>query len=263
MRRRALLVLLSSLLLLATGQAASSSVLPSAQSGAYGGDISWPNCPRTSGSGQAMPMPTANAQFVVMGLTNGPAFTPNPCLASQVAWARARHLWTAAYAVVSYPTSAQVAAYGGSGTAWSRLYRTGVAEARFTIAGLRRAALRSPMVWVDVEHVGGHAWSRSTGANNALLSGVLAGYRVAGLRTGWYSYASAWQEVTGNRRSSLPTWVPSGGATRSGAQARCGRRSFSGGPVWMGQWTASGRDGDITCPGVSRRSVFTGLFAAT
>jgi hypothetical protein len=266
-RRRALLVLLSALLLVLTGQGASSSVLPRAQLSAHGGDVSWPNCPQGMGlasrPGQGLPMPTAPAQFVVLGLTNGPAFTPNPCLASQVGWVRARHLWAGAYAVVSYPTRAQVAAYGGSGPAWTRLYRTGVAEARHAVATMRRAGLRSPMVWVDVEPVGGLAWSRSPGANNALLSGVLAGYRAAGLRTGWYSYAYAWREITGNRRSSLPTWVPSGGATLSGAAARCRQRSFSGGPVWLGQWTASGRDGDITCPGVTRRTIFTGLFSAT
>ena len=37
-------------------------------------------------SGQ--PMPTAEAEYVVVGLTNGPGFHANPCLADQVAWVR-------------------------------------------------------------------------------------------------------------------------------------------------------------------------------
>ena len=48
---------------------------------------------------QGKPMPPASARFVVVGLTNGPAFHPNPCLEEQVAFARLQHLWTAAYAV--------------------------------------------------------------------------------------------------------------------------------------------------------------------
>ncbi len=54
-----------------------------------GRDIGWPNCPPGLGIPErrtlGKPMPPARVRFVVVGLTNGPAFTPNPCLREQVA----------------------------------------------------------------------------------------------------------------------------------------------------------------------------------
>ena len=53
--------------------------------------------------GQGSPMPVDAARYVILGLTNGPGFYPNPCLASQVAWVKSRHLMAAAYSVISTP----------------------------------------------------------------------------------------------------------------------------------------------------------------
>ena len=56
----------------------------------YGGDISWPSCPiGTAGAlpkkqGKGLPLPGPSAQFVILGLTNGPGFHANPCLAWEV-----------------------------------------------------------------------------------------------------------------------------------------------------------------------------------
>src|SRR6476659_4350590 len=84
-----------------------------------GSDVSWPNCPKGLGMPsrrtQGKPMPPASARFVVIGLTNGPAFHPNPCLEEQVAFARLQHLWTSAYAVLTYPTRGQLRSYGDAG----------------------------------------------------------------------------------------------------------------------------------------------------
>jgi hypothetical protein len=221
-----------------------------------GGDVSWPNCARNLGMpgrhGYALPMPMTHARFVVLGTTNGPAFTPNPCLRAQVAWARARHLPVAAYAVIHYPTRGELRRYGGRGPLTRRLARVGVAEARHALLVLRLAGVRRPaMVWVDVETVGGHPWSRSPSYNRAVLSGVLAGYRQAHVRTGIYSYASAWRRITGSLRLlHVPTWVPSGSGRPAAALAKCRARSFSGGPVLLTQWTTGRRDHDLTCPRV-------------
>jgi hypothetical protein len=47
-----------------------------------GGDVSWPQCPKGMGIPQkrslGLPMPVPSAKFVILGLTNGPGFTPNP-----------------------------------------------------------------------------------------------------------------------------------------------------------------------------------------
>ena len=103
-----------------------------------GADISWPNCPRGMGirsrPTQGKPLPLRSARFVVIGLTNGPAFHENPCLASHVAYARERRMWASAYAVATYPTRSQLAGYGNDGpadpsTRRGRLFNTGYAQA--------------------------------------------------------------------------------------------------------------------------------------
>jgi hypothetical protein len=232
-------------------------VAPRRASGAPvdGADISWPNCPTTVGipgrHGYNLPMPTRGARFVVVGATNGPAFTPNPCLRGQVRWVKQHHLLASAYAVIHYPTSIELARYGGSGSLTTRLARVGAAEAHHALATLGDAGLRPPMVWVDVETVGGHPWSTSAVRNRALITGVVGELQRSHVRIGIYSYRTAWNRITGAWRSSLPTWVPTGSTRRADALARCRQRSFSGGRVLMGQWTAGSRDFDVTCPGVA------------
>ena len=255
MLRRFLVPALAALLLAASPSGAST--VPTGTT-AYGADISWPNCPKGVGDRSlGLPMPTSAARFVVVGLTNGPAFTANPCLADQVRWVKARHLWAGAYSVISYPTPAQLKAYGGRGSGTQRLFRVGAAQANRNVVAMRRAGLRPPMVWVDVEPVRSAPWSRSPAYNNAVVDGVVAAYKAAGLKVGFYSYAYGWREITGGRRlPSYPTWVPSGDDQRASALRRCAQRSFSGGPVWMGQWTAGDRDHNTTCPGVSVRRLF-------
>ena len=243
-RRLAALVVLATFLL--TGVPAAGASTPPPPGGVLKGvDISWPNCPTGMGipqrRTQGNPMPPVGSRFVVLGLTNGPGFYPNPCLASQIAWVRARHLWASVYSIVTYPTPAQLVTYGGTGSLTTRAYRVGVAQARFNLDTMRRAGLaRVPMAWVDVEPVRGWPWSASHAANNVLVDGVLAGYRAAGMRTGLYSYRSGWNEITGGRQlPSIPTWVP---------LSTCAKASFSGGPVWMTQTTSNGSDFDTTCP---------------
>jgi hypothetical protein len=256
---------------LAAGTAATASPHTPPGTSVYGGDISWPNCPRGMGTperrSQGLPMPTAGARFVVVGLTNGPAFSPNPCLRKQVAWAKARHLWIAAYSVVSYPDSARLARYGGTGPLTRRLQRVGAAQAAFNLNTMRKAGLRVPLVWVDVEHVRGWAWSPDSRNNNALLNGMFAAHTAAGIRNGVYSYRYGWKEITGGRAlPGVPVWATSGSNTRASAAARCSSRSFSGGPVLLAQWSDGRRDHNITCPRATRPGrarTMSALFAST
>ena len=249
---------------------AGASPLPALTSLPSGADVSWPNCPLGMGipsrPSEGLPMPDAGSQFVVVGLTNGPGFTANPCLAAQVAQVQARHLWTASYAVASFPTAAQVSAYGGVGTFRQRLARTGAGQANTTVRAMRAVHLRSPMMWVDVEEVGGFPWSATAADNNAFLDGVLAAYDAAGFRVGIYTYQHAWSMITASRRLPLSAWIPSGLNTRASALGMCGR-SPHGGPVLIGQWVAGGSDHDVLCPGVTgtatRPSVVTRMFASS
>ena len=150
-------------------------------------------------------MPPASARFVVIGLTNGPAFHPNPCLAAQVDYARSRHLWAAAYAVLTYPTRGQLRTYGGPREA-------GRAQARQNVAAMRAVGLPAPIVWVDVEPVSPPApWSprvrvQPRGAGRA-RSGPTGD---AGLRVGFYSTRSMWRGIVGRVRPGRPSGAPPG-----------------------------------------------------
>lgn len=261
-RPRTLLSLLAACLLvpLLSATPTSAAVAPTDGVRLSGGDISWPNCPRGMGipsrRSSGNPMPLSSASFAVIGLTNGPGWYPNPCLAAQVAWAKSRGVWASAYSMTTFPTSAQMRAYGGSGP-WStatragRLRNAGYAQATFNVTSMATAGLKVPFVWVDVEPYPTHPWSRDVHANRQVVRGVVRAYEDRGYQVGFYSYDNGWRTVVGSwRQPSHPAWVPVGpvssGWTR--ASSRCSAPSFSGGPVWLAQWVQDNRDRDVTCP---------------
>ena len=217
----------------------------------YGNDISWPQCPR-DGGGNGLPGPMTSASFAVLGLTDGGSFRANPCVALQVASVKTRHLWAGAYAISTHPTSSELARYGGTGTMTERLRRAGAAQAEFNLATMARVGLQSPMVWIDVEPRTRSPWSASTASNNAVIDGVIARYKAAGVRAGIYSYDKAWKKITGGRAlPGVAAWVPAGHTGRAGAAARCAVPSFAGTKPLLTQWTDGVRDFNLTCPGVT------------
>ena len=234
-----------------------------------GHDISWPNCPvgmgiparRTLG----LPLPPASSRFVVIGLTNGPAFYANPCLSLQVAHARRNNIWMSAYAVVTYPTPDQLRAYGGvgpksgSGLA-DRLWNTGWAQARLNVSNMRVAGLRSPVLWLDVEPVRPPApWSGDPVANRIVLEGSMAAYRQAGLRLGVYSTPYLWRTVVGDVDYGLPEWRAAGPTSKQQALRQCAGDSIQGGPPVLAQWVEE-IDTNVLCPGVPAADVLSEFF---
>jgi hypothetical protein len=227
----------------------------------FGADVSWPQCPKGMGipekPAQGSPMPTDAARFVVLGLTNGPSFTPNPCLRDQVGWVAGRHLRAAAYAVVSYPDAATLAAYGAKGpfpvkTLGGRLANVGHAAALFNLRTMKAAGLRSPVIWVDVEPVPKFGWSTDLQANASVVQGTVRGYLDAGFTVGFYSTPSLWQRVVGDLQVGLAEWRAAGQTSKVEALSRCGPDwSIQGGPAILGQWVEDGRDRNVTCPGTS------------
>ena len=228
-----------------------------------GADVSWPQCPKGMGlpekQGKGAPMPTAAARFVIIGLTNGPSFVRNPCLADQVAWVRKRKLLVSAYAVVSHPDARTLAELGGSGpfpkdTRQGRLGNVGYQAALFNVASLRAVGLRAPFVWIDVETVNGFDWTDDAAANAAVVLGTARGYRDAGIPYGVYSTPTIWKHIVGDLRLGVPEWRPAGTAGRAEAVRRCRDDwSIQGGPAYLGQWVEDDRDRNITCPGQGHR----------
>ena len=226
-----------------------------------GGDVSWPQCPKGMGIPQkrtlGLPMPLDSAKFVIIGLTNGPGFTPNPCLADQVQWVKDRRLLASAYAVSSFPDSRTLQQYRSRGpfdgsSQLGALSNVGYQQARYNIANLRRAGLTTPIIWVDVEPVPTFVWSPDKLANAAVIRGAARGYTDAGYRIGAYSTQALWEAVVGDLRLGIPEWRAAGQTSREEALRRCGpNRMFQGGRGIIGQWVQDNRDLNITCPGTS------------
>jgi hypothetical protein len=226
-----------------------------------GGDVSWPQCPKGMGipqkRSQGSPMPVEQARYVIIGLTNGPGFYPNPCLASQVSWARGRHLMVAAYSVISTPRTGDLEIYGSKGpfdkgSRIGQLGNVGYAQAKFNLATMKSAGLQSPIIWLDVEPVPAFDWPADTTANAAVVKGAARGYTDAGFAIGAYSTQALWQHVVGDLRLGVPEWRAAGQTSRAEALRRCGKeRMFQGGDSVLGQWVEAGRDMNVTCPGTS------------
>ncbi len=239
-------------------------VPPSSTGPVIGGDVSWPQCPEGMGIPEkrslGLPMPLASAEFVILGLTNGPGFTPNPCLADQVQWVKERHLMAAAYAVNSYPDQETLARYGSKGpydgsTRLGALSNVGYQQAGFNLATMQGAGLLTPIVWLDVEPVPVFEWSADRDANAAVVQGAARGYTDAGLQIGAYSTPALWESVVGDLTlDGVPEWRAAGQTSKEEALSRCGPDwSFQGGDGVLGQWVEGSRDLDITCPGTSRQ----------
>jgi hypothetical protein len=229
-----------------------------------GNDISWPQCPKGMGipsrRSEGQPMPPASSKFVIIGLTNGPAFYPNPCLKSQVDFAKKRHLWTAGYAMTTYPTDAQLKKYGSTGPykgtdKLTKLRNAGYAQGLFNLANMAKAGLTSPMIWIDVEPYRVAPWSGSIAGNRAVVQGVVNAYGRAGLETGFYSTPYLWRSIVGDLRYSRPEWRATGHTNQATAAKACSGAAIQGGRAVLGQWVHENRDWNVTCPGYATTSV--------
>jgi hypothetical protein len=232
-----------------------------------GRDISWPQCPPNVGipdlRGLALPMPEPGVDFVIVGLTNGRAFTPNPCLDRHLGWIRRHHVWASAYAFTTYPTRAELKRFGRQGpyrarSLHGRLSNAGYAAAQYNIRTMQRHGFATPHVWLDIEASSSRPWSRHGDRNRAVVKGWLHAYRTAGYRVGFYSTIHIWEQILGRARFGLPEWRTAGPDTAAAALGRCRERSFQGGPAVVAQWWTSRRDYDRMCPGHgSQRSMET------
>ncbi|WP_051247388.1 hypothetical protein [Nocardioides halotolerans] len=229
---------------------AAGGLVPPQEGPVLGADVSWPQCPPGMGiphkesSGQPMPLEgPGETEYLILGLTNGPGFHPNPCLADQVAYARERGLLVAAYSVISWPDEAAQATYGG-------LQEAGQAQAEFNLRTMKAAGLDSPIIWLDVEQVPFYEWSTSTAANAEVVLGAARGYAEAGYRVGVYSTPAIWAGLVGDLSLGVPEWRAAGQTSREEALTRCGSDwLIQGGIAALAQWVEDGRDRNITCPG--------------
>jgi hypothetical protein len=236
---------------------------------AGGRDISWPQCPTNVGfggrNGLGQPMPDPGVRFVVVGLTNGRAFTPNPCLDQHLAWVRRHHAAAAAYAFAAFPSRAQLRRHRYNGpydgrTGFGALKNAGHAAAGYNIRVMQRHGFTSPHVWLDVEPSSSHPWSHRRKLNRAVVRGWIRGYRDAGYTVGVYSTPLLWRHILGGFRPGLPEWRTAGPATPRAALGKCRDESIQGGEAVIAQWWTSRRDFDRLCPSADRRTTMARYF---
>jgi hypothetical protein len=243
-------------------------------------DISFPQC-----NG---PLPAeTSADLGVLGTNNGIAFTRNPCLVHQLAWAKRLPQPPAFYANTGNPgpgrsrhwpigqTSPKVCSaadpsslgcsydYGWNAGWHSYSVAVDAAQELHRVSRWNaRARAANVDWWLDVGTM--NSWQSREGATSragqdrdiAALQGELDALRMAGVdRVGIYSTPYQWTVITGAGSAArahfggLPQWL-AGYGSRAAAIAGCADPGFTGGPVAMTQYLGrDGFDADAVCRG--------------
>jgi hypothetical protein len=241
-------------------------------------DISFPQC--------GAPLPSLDNGYAgVLGTNNGISFSRNPCLVTELAWAkrlagppafyantgnpgpaRAR-VWPTGQSTpktcsVSNPDSLECAYDYGWNAAWAS-YSVAV-DAAQQLHHVDRANARSRAAnvawWLDIETM--NSWRtlddgtslHAAQTDVATIAGEIDALRIIGVESvGIYSTRFQWNQITGGygvtqgRFGGIPVWL-AGYGSKADAIAGCGDQSFTGGPVQMTQYLGSdGFDADVVC----------------
>jgi hypothetical protein len=239
--------------------------------GSSGHDIGWPQC------GSSFP---ADGSFGIVGISNGRAWSQNPCLASEYQWAAGYPRTPDVYMNTANPaphSSYYWPATGSRDPALCRdasvttdpgcAYDYGWHTAADAMATEKRVLGSSAVGWwwLDVET--SNTWNGDSSSNAADVQGsidYLLAQHVAGVGvystgyqwttiTGGYStstaaqYASGWSSefTSPNGISQSPSWV-AGASGPSDAPSYCSS-SFLGTSTWLVQYIAGGFDVDYAC----------------
>lgn len=212
---------------------------PAANTAAPIYDVSWPQCDT------AKPALTYRG---VVGVTGGLSLRPNPCLSREAGW----FSHEGAYINTGYPGRAKAVKFKD----WPKrcaakdekclAYNYGFNAARYTVKYAAINGVVARRWWLDVETE--NSWSDSTAINRQALAGgydALSAY--AGKENvGYYSYPAQWNIITGRWINGVMAWVATGAANQASAAVACQSTSFTGGLVYMAQYT-KGLDRNLLC----------------
>jgi hypothetical protein len=224
--------------------------------GSTGYDISWPQC------GSSFP---SGGTFGIVGVTNGLAFSANPCLTGEYAWAKGRQYSAGLYINTGNPETQSANWPGRAGVgprtcsatdlkdpsnvncAYNYGWNAATDALNVATANVGPDAQTLPW-WLDVEI--GNSWNGIGGANSSTLQGYIEYQRGHSMGTvGIYSTGSQWRQITvGYPVSSTPDWL-AGASNVSDAIRLCNdpTSSFSGGPVQLVQYPNGRFDGNYVC----------------
>ena len=207
-----------------------------------GNDVSYPQC-STSNDPQ-------NA-FGIVGVAGGRAFTYNPGLSQEFAWAQTLANPPSLYMNLNAPiglTASQgmTGPYGNCAKrdhlCQAENYGYNAAQNAFNYAASQ--SVSSPMWWLDVESA--NTWSSNTSLNQGTINGAAKFFSDhGGMAVGIYSTPNMWSSITGGYINQLPVWLP--GSSLSPATYCSSNYSFTGGTVYLVQYPSNGFDADYAC----------------
>ncbi len=203
-------------------------------------DVSWPNCQE---------VPVSQYKVGIVGVTGGLNFRPNPCLSSEISWFRryALYLNSGYPGIDSGRKHMHTPLDCAPNAAVCLAYNYGYAAGKYALQAAARGGAASNVWFLDVETE--NSWTNSSAVNRAELAGELMAVSSIGLPVvaiGIYSTPTQWQIITGGWRNTLPEWLGTGQYTRVAALLGCRSPSFTGGPIWLSQYTVR-LDTNVVC----------------
>ncbi|MGH9069292.1 MAG: cell wall-binding repeat-containing protein [Acidimicrobiales bacterium] len=208
--------------------------------GAVGYDLSWPQCP-------SLTLPTGSRNFAIVGVNNGHAFSINPCLHAEGAWAGTN---LSLYMNLNSPADQVHSTTGPAGKcaptdASCLSYNYGYHAGISSMADAVQEGVSSKLWWLDVET--GNNWSSDKSANARVIAGAIDALRNAGNTVAIYSTPYQWGIIAGSYHPNTPVWVATGGDPAD-LTTWCGpSHGFTGGAVWLVQYARGNYDGDFAC----------------
>ena len=226
-----------------------------APAGSTGYDISWPQCPSSFPAGGA---------FGIVGVTNGLAFSSNPCLSGEYAWASSRPYAAGLYINTGNPETASSNWAGRAGVgprtcttanladpsnvdcAYNYGWNAATDALRVAAANVGAAARSLPW-WLDVEIA--NSWNGTAAANSSTVQGYIDYQRTQSTGTvGIYSTGYQWGQITGGYPvPSAPDWLAGASSVTEAASLCNPANSFSGGPMQLVQYPSGGFDANYVC----------------
>jgi len=212
------------------------------QPGSVGYDVSFPQC---GGSLPGGPVP-----FAVVGVNGGRAFTRNPCLAAEAAWAGS--VLTLYMNVNAPPPGSAQALSGPAGQCTGNdtgcmAYNYGYNAAVDAFSYAKASQAVAGTWWLDVETA--NSWDANAANNDRTIQGALDALGAEGVQAGIYSTSYQWGLIAGSYAPGTPVWVATG-SDYAAATAACGASyAFGGGKAWLTQFGSSGVpfDQDYAC----------------
>jgi len=219
--------------------------------GNVGYDVSYPNCGQTI---SALASNGSQYSLAVVGVTGGRAFTSNGCLSDEFKAATAVTASPSLYMNLNAPvgSTAREANKGPKQCARNdkvcMSYNYGYQAALSALSVAKNAGAASSAWWLDIET--GNSWSTNQAANFQVIVGAKEALTRSGVsNVGVYSTPSGWNKITGSSgaTSGLPAWTAPGTTSLKDASNYCSKSSFTGGPIWLVQYSGGSYDEDWAC----------------